>query len=197
MVTYPVTLKRFRRFFTEGIALAAAVNPHFTPSHFNETLVSPKVKHRSRMAWWVAERALASVGFPSHAVPLFFDAPGGSPTETSFANLLAVVDGTVVTPPRHLILDGISLRVTEELCGQLGIPFRESRIEPFAPPHVSEAMLVGSGFGIAAVRSFQASPESPPTVFAWPGPIFQRLLAGWSELTGTGIECEFSETAVN
>ena len=192
MVTYPISQSRYRRFFAEGVTLCAAVNPYHSPTHFNDTFLSPTVKHRSRMAWWVAERAKKTVGYPTHAVPLFFDRPDGTPTETAFANLLAVVDGRVVTPPRHLALDGISLRVAEELCRDLGIPYSERRLDTFAPPIVSEAMLVGTGFGIVGVREFLPSPTSEPVQFNWPGPIFRRLLAAWSRLVGIEIDREFA-----
>lgn len=194
MVTYPVPLERNRRYESEGVILAAAMNPAHRPDRLNSTLVSPTVKHRSRMAWWVAERAKTALGYPSEALPLFFDRPDGTPTETSHANLLAVVAGRVVTPPRHLALDGISLRVVEELCANLGIEFTESRLDGFRPPAVSEVMLAGTGFGLVGVREFYPVPNADPVRFTWPGPVYQRLRAAWAELVAR--ECGFARSDV-
>lgn len=182
MVTYPVNPLRYNHYFTDGVTLCAAANPHFTPAHFLDTLVSPTVKHRSRMAWWVAEKAKVAVGYPPHAVPLFFDTPGGTPTETAHANLLAVADGVVVTPPRHLALDGITLRVVEELCGKLGLPFAERRLDAFAPPAVTDVMICGTGFGVAGVHEFFPAPGVEPVRFPWPGPVYQQLKNAWNRL---------------
>lgn len=190
MVTYPVPVERNRRYESEGVVLAAAINPAHRPDRLNSTLVSPKVKHRSRMAWWIAERAKVTLGYPSNAVPLFFDRPNGTPTETSHANLLAVVANRLVTPPRHLALDGISLRVVEELCATLGLEFVESRLDGFRPPSVSEVMLAGTGFGLVGVRAFYQAPNVDPIHFTWPGPVFQRLRMAWDELAAR--ECGLS-----
>lgn len=190
MVTYPVPVERNRRYESEGVVLAAAMNPAHRPDRLNSTLVSPTVKHRSRMAWWIAERAKVSLGYPLEAVPLFFDRPDGTPTETSHANLIAVTAGRVVTPPRHLALDGISLRVVEELCATLGLEFVESRLDGFRPPAVSEVMLAGTGFGLVGIRAFYPTPNVDPVRFTWPGPVFQRLRIAWDELVAR--ECGFS-----
>lgn len=182
MATYPVPVERNRRYESEGVILAAAMSPSHRPDRLNSTLVSPNVKHRSRMAWWIAERAKTALGYPPDAVPLFFDRPDGTPTETSHANLLAVVAGRVVTPPRHLALDGISLRVVEELCATLGIEFVENRLDGFRPPAISEVMLAGTSFGLVCVRAFFPQPNVDPILFAWPGPVFQRLRIALDDL---------------
>jgi branched-chain amino acid aminotransferase len=190
MVTYPVPVERNRHFETDGVVLAAALNPAHRPDRLNSTLVSPTVKHRSRMAWWIAERAKTTLGFPPDAVPLFFDRPDGTPTETSHANLIAITAGRVVTPPRHLTLDGISLRVVEELCASLGMEFTEGRLDGFRPPAVSEVMLAGTSFGLVGVRAFYPSPQVDPIRFTWPGPIYHRLRHAWDELVAR--ECRGS-----
>ena len=104
----------------------------------------------------------------------------GALTETSLANLLAVVEGVVVSPPWEQILDGISLRVTKELCGKLEIAFREEPI-PLSGVGVDELMLTGTAFGLAGVRTIDGRELN------WPGPVFTKLLAAWSDLVGLDI----------
>jgi branched-subunit amino acid aminotransferase/4-amino-4-deoxychorismate lyase len=190
LVTYPLPFARFRRFFTEGVTLAL-VGTHAVGS----TLLSPMVKHRSRMLWHIADHKARSDPRHPHAVAVLADGPGGTLTETSIANVLAVVDGVVVSPPREMILDGISLRTTFELCQTLGLPFAERPIGPADLARVSEMMLTGTGFGLAGVRDlFLEAPD--PVRFAWPGPVFRQLLAAWSDRVGVDIERQFTESAV-
>jgi branched-chain amino acid aminotransferase len=189
MVTYPLPFARYRRFFTEGVTLAV-VGRH--PVRHG-TILPPTIKHRSRMVWHVADhKARAYTGNPS-ALAILLDEE--EVTETSLANFLAVIDGVVVSPPRPTVLDGISLRVTQELCGTLDIPFVEAPIPlTLDMPRASEAMLTGTGFCLAGVRElFQWHLD--PQQFEWPGPVFRKLLAAWSDLVGVDIERQFVEQA--
>lgn len=187
MVTYPLPVARFRRFFTDGVTLAL-VGMHGRNS---ESILPPTVKHRSRMVWHVADsKAREKTGNPL-ALGIALDGPGGAFTETSVANYLAVVDGVVTTPRRETILDGISLRVVEELCGASGIPFAEGRLPLSELSRSSEVMITGTGFCLAGVREmFLWNPE--PYRFAWPGPVFRTLLAAWNDLVGLEIEASFT-----
>ncbi|MDB5307433.1 MAG: hypothetical protein JWO38_1635 [Gemmataceae bacterium] len=189
MVTYPLPFARYRRFFTDGVTLALA-GTHPTES----AVLPPTVKHRSRMHWHVADAKARSDSRHPHAVAVLAGGPGGSLTETGVANLLAVIDGVVISPPRETILDGISLRTTRELCGPLGLPFAESRVGPADLSRVSEMMLTGTGFGLAGVRElYLGNPD--PKRFEWPGPVFRQLLAAWSDRVGVDIERQFTEVA--
>jgi branched-subunit amino acid aminotransferase/4-amino-4-deoxychorismate lyase len=188
MVTYPLPFARYRPFFTEGVTLAEVQKHDLAP----EEVVPPTVKHRSRMFWHVADHlARQRTGVP-HALALTVNLP--DVLETSVANLLAVEDAGVVTPPRNEVLDGISLRVTRELCAGLGIRFAEQSV----PLHevlfgsYPELMLTGTGFCIAAVRSLE--PRGKKASLIWPGPVFRTLLAAWSDLVGVDIEKQFTES---
>ena len=102
------------------------------------------------MHWWIAEQQVRDID--PHAWPLLLDAEGFV-TETAAANFLIVRDGTVLSPPRSSILNGISLRVTEEICQQLSIPFREAPLTPIDCQHADEAVLTGTAFGLAGVSA--------------------------------------------
>jgi hypothetical protein len=61
---------------------------------------------------------------------------------------------------------------------------------PFINYHkVSELMLVGTGFCIAGVR--RLSKGSLYRDYKWPGPVYRKLLAAWSELVNVDIAGQF------
>ncbi|MFO0803927.1 MAG: aminotransferase class IV [Gemmataceae bacterium] len=166
MVTYPVSESRYRPFFTEGAVLIPVPM----------TVLLPTVKHRSRMNWHVADHTAKRDSAVPHALAV--NVIDGAIHETSIANVLAVSGGAVVSPPRDRVLHGISLKVTRELCGELGIGFREEPIYVDGP--FTELMLCGTGLGLAGVKRLG------DRVFDSPGPSTRRLIAAWSALTGGG-----------
>jgi branched-subunit amino acid aminotransferase/4-amino-4-deoxychorismate lyase len=188
LVTYALPFARYRPFFAEGVTLAVT-GKHPTDS----TLLPPTVKHRSRMAWHIADyRARERTGNRAAlGVPLC--ARSGSLTETSIGHFLIVIDGTVTTPPREMFLDGISLRVTEELCRAASIPFAEAQLPPSQRLQGAEAMLTGTAFCLAGVKELRTDIGNSIR-FAWPGPVFRRLIAAWSDLVGMDVEGQFTGT---
>jgi branched-chain amino acid aminotransferase len=102
-------------------------------------------------------------------------------TETAGANVLIVKGGTVVSPPRATILNGISLQVVEELCGENGIPFAETMLRVDDCLAADEAMLASTPYCIAGVSRING--ES----MAWPGPVFKKLLSAWGNRVGLDI----------
>src|SRR5262245_1817200 len=117
MHTFPLPFARYVRLFREGTRLVTPATRH-VPA----VCVDPRIKMRSRLFWWLAEQEAHAID-PS-ASALLLDLVGHV-TETVAANFLIVKNGIALTPPRASVLDGISLRVVEELCGKLGIRFEE------------------------------------------------------------------------
>jgi branched-subunit amino acid aminotransferase/4-amino-4-deoxychorismate lyase len=143
------------------------------------------------MFWHIADhKAREQTGSP-HALAISLE--NAAVTETSIANFLVVVNGVVVSPPSHQVLAGISRRVTMELCRSLGIEFMEMPVKIAGLSGVSEAMLTGTGFCLAGVRELHHGRGSDPIRFEWPGPVFRRLLAAWSDLVGVDIEKSFTQ----
>ncbi|MBX9582962.1 MAG: aminotransferase class IV [Gemmataceae bacterium] len=186
VVTYPLPFARYRRFFTEGVTLVVV-------SQAREkwgSVLPPTVKHRSRLYWHIADRMARARSGRADALALLMELP--DLTETSVANLLAVADGAVRTPPRASVLDGISLRVTAELCAGRGIGFTEQAVGMHElAGDLSEVMLTGTGFCLAGVREVWWEGRQRPLLVDWPGPVFRRLLAAWSDLVGLDIERQF------
>jgi branched-chain amino acid aminotransferase len=177
--TFGLPLARYRRFFSEGIALALA-GSHASAE---DDLAPAHVKHRSRLHWWRAEHLLRQRGdLPAGTLPLLTE--DGRLTETAVGNLLIVRDGVVYTPPPGRVLDGISLRVVRELCGELGIALAHSPLTPADLVAASEAMLCGTAFCLAGVSWFEGH------AIPWPGPITRRLLAAWSDRVGLDVAAQ-------
>lgn len=187
MVTYPLPFSRFHSFFTTGVTLVGIAG-QVTRS---KSVLRPTVKHRSRMLWHVVDCAARDQAGNPAALGILLG-PGERLMETSVANFLVVVDGVVITPERKKVLDGISLRVTQELCEKLGLAFVEAPVLPADLERVSEAMLAGTPFCLAGVRLLLHPSLDEPQQFDWPGPVFRRLLAAWSDLVGIDIAKQFT-----
>jgi branched-subunit amino acid aminotransferase/4-amino-4-deoxychorismate lyase len=195
MATYPLPFERYRRFFTEGAVLASA---GFQGSDF-ANILPPDVKHRSRLVWHVAQNRLTDPGSDFHceipgAVPVVFNHRGVG--DTAIGGILIVRDGEVLRAESGTVLDSVSVRVVGELCVSLGVPYKA---EPFdmrvlyqpslqTPP--SEIFFAGTGFCLAGVRRFISMKQSRD--YAWPGPLFRRLVDAWSDLVGVDIVGQFT-----
>ena len=106
----------------------------------------------------------------------------GFVTETAAANFLIVRGGTVLSPPRGAILNGVSLQVVEELCRDLSVPFEERRLTVEDCRNADEAMLAGTSYCLAGVRRVAGADLSMR------GPVRRRLFDEWSRRVGIDIE---------
>jgi branched-chain amino acid aminotransferase len=209
MVTYPLPLARYRRFFTEGVTLAVAGMQH---SHHHD-LLPPRVKHRSRFHWHIAAHALKDPASELRwqltppatdptVVPVVFDGAGAA-ADTAIGAILAVLGDTVVAQDALHVQDSISTRVVRELCAVVGLKTHSGTIElgrfarPPLPeevrtkyPQPSELLLAGTGFCLAGVRRFGFRDRCRD--YPWPGPVFGKLLAVWSDLVGVDIAKQFT-----
>jgi branched-subunit amino acid aminotransferase/4-amino-4-deoxychorismate lyase len=167
MHTFPLPLERYRHFHEEGVHLVVP-----DTRHVPFECVDPHIKQRSRMHWWLAQRQAEAREAGSQ--PLLLDL-AGNVTETASANSLIVRKGSVVSPLRKNILEGISLLVVQELCGELGIRFEEDNLTVTDCLAADEAFLSSTPYCLAPVSRLEGQP------LPWPGPVFQRLLAAWSE----------------
>jgi branched-chain amino acid aminotransferase len=174
--TFPLPFARYRPLFAEGARLVVPPTRHVPTAS-----VDPRAKMRSRMFWWIAEQQAKDIEPGASALLLDAD---GFVTETAAANFLIVHDGTVISPLRSSILGGVSLQVVEELCAELGIPFAELPLTLAECQSADEALLSGTAFCVAGVRRLHGV-ELP-----WPGPVWRRLLAAWSERVGVDIAAQ-------
>jgi len=190
MVTYPLPFARYRRFFTEGVTLAGVGKQ----SQADDDLLNPRVKHRSRLFWHIAERRLRDPKFPSCdpiSVPVVMNHLGLG--DTAIGSILACKEGTVFQTDWGLLQTSVSAKVVCELCQSLSIGYGIgpidypslcdiAREEP-SPP--SEVLLTGTAFCLAGVR--QLDPAVGGRQYPWPGPVYLKLLAAWNDMVGVDI----------
>ena len=172
--TFPLPFARYHRLVREGAVLV--IPP---VRHVPADCIDPRVKQRSRLSGWIAEQEARRLEPGASALLLDAD---GFVTETVAANFLLVSEGTVVSPPRGAILNGVSLQVVEELCRDFGIPFAEKSVTVEDCRAADEAMLAGTSCCLTGVRRV-AGADLP-----WPGQVRRRLLYEWGRRVGVDIE---------
>ncbi len=122
---------------------------------------------------WVDRSLLdkAQARMPAGTIPLIVD-EGGSVLEASRANVFAVRNGVLLTPPLDgRILPGVTRMRTIELAGELGIEAREARLSLGDLLGAGEAFLTGSVRGIEPVGAIDG------TVLATGGNVASELSA--------------------
>ena len=179
--TFPLPYGLFRRYFTEGMHLVTPSTRHVPPQ-----CLDPKTKNRSRLHWWIAEQEAHLVD--PRAVPVLLDL-NGNLTETSGSNFLMVKNGMVLSPEPRNILLGISRRTIIELCARLGIGFQERDLQVHDAINADEIFVATTPYCMAPVTKFNGIPVADGKV----GPIFNRLLAAWSEDVGIDIRSQILE----
>jgi branched-subunit amino acid aminotransferase/4-amino-4-deoxychorismate lyase len=176
MHTFPLPFPLWRGYFTDG---AHAVTPSIR--HIPPQCTDPKMKCRSRMHWWLADRESHLVD--PKAVSLLLDL-NGNVTETSGSNFLIVREGRVISPPPGNILPGVSLATVRELCGELGIPFVEQDLQVHDVINADEAFLVTTPYCMAPVTRINGISIGDGRPM---GPMFRRLIGAWSGRVGVDI----------
>jgi branched-subunit amino acid aminotransferase/4-amino-4-deoxychorismate lyase len=141
----------------------------------------PELKCRSRMHFYLADRAAAAKQPGARAVLLDAD---GFVAEATTANVLVVRDGEgLVSPPREHILAGVSLGVVQELADEIGVPFVMRPLAVDELRSADEAMLASTSVCLLPVVQCDGNKIG----HGRPGPIFRRLLGAWSKLVGVDV----------
>ena len=92
--------------------------------------------------------------------------------EGSHTNVCAVIEGTLYTYPKTpQILPGITRQVVLELCGQLGIPYREEAVFEDQLDRVEELMILGTTTEVMPVVEVDQRRIGDGR----PGPVTRRL----------------------
>ena len=176
---YSLDIERYTPLLQKGIHLVISRIRSFDPDQ-----VDPKVKHKSRMSFSMAEREIQNADPDARA--LLLDAEGNITEGTGF-NIFVVKDGVLRTPTERSILQGISRMVTLELAEQLQIPTRQEDIQPYDLYNADEAFITSTPWGIMPVRQADFRTVGDEL----PGPMVNQLQAAWSEMVGLDIVDQF------
>ena len=112
--------------FGYSVTLAVAGTQYASPAD----LLPPRVKHRSRLFWHIADRTTHDPASPFYrpgAVPVVLTQDGVA--DTAIGRIVSVVDGTVIRPLPETVQDSISLKVLAELCHGLSLPVANGRLD--------------------------------------------------------------------
>jgi branched-chain amino acid aminotransferase len=161
-----------------------------TPSirHVPPQCLDPKMKYRSRMHFYLAEKEAQLADPDASALLLDLD---GNIAETNAANFLMASRGSVISPTTRNTLPGISRMTVIELAAELGIPFVERDIQVFDAVNADEAFLSSTPYCLMPVTRINGRTIADGR----PGPIYRRLLDAWGRRVGLEIERQIIEGA--
>lgn len=163
MHTFPIEMSRYREMFATGARLVV-------PSVCHDFGVDPNIKQRSRLGWWMARRQARELDPGSE--PLLVDGDG-CVTETPSANLIVVIGGKRLTPPRRSTLPGVTLQMVREWDTEIEerpISLEECRA-------ADELILTCTTWGIAGVSRLdgQAIPFPGPVLGDWQSRMYREV----------------------
>ncbi len=176
--TFPLPYRQWAAKYDEGVALAVP-EVRAIPTD----VVDPRIKSRSRIHWHLADQAAKQL--EPGAMAILTDHQGQL-TETAASNLIAVIDGELVSPPVGSVLEGVSLGVVSELAQQNGRPLQRRAITPQEFATADEAFLSSTPSCLLPVTRFQGQPLGT----GQPGPMYRQLLSAWNQLVGLDIRAQ-------
>ena len=181
--TFPMPFELWASKLDTGSHLVTPSIRHVPPQCYD-----PKMKYRSRMHYYLADKEAQLVDPDASALLLDL---AGNVTETGGANFLMVERGTIISPTLTNTLPGISRATVIELAAKLGIPFVEQDIQVHSVMNADEAFTTTTPYCIMPVTKINGVPIGDGR----PGPIWKRLMAAWSELVGIDIERQMRDSA--
>jgi branched-subunit amino acid aminotransferase/4-amino-4-deoxychorismate lyase len=176
--TFPLPWELWRDKFAAGLSLAVPNVRNIPP-----TVIDPRVKHRSRLHWWLADRAAREIDPLASALVLDDQ---GLIAETAAGNFCAVCNGVVCSPKPGTVLEGVSLAVVRELCERLRIPFERRDLTLVDALAAQECFVTSTPPCLLPVTRINATPIGDGA----PGPLTQTLLQAWSDLVGVDIPAQ-------
>ncbi|MBL9153934.1 MAG: aminotransferase class IV [Verrucomicrobiales bacterium] len=173
--SFPLRFELWRHLFTDGAHVVTPSTRHIPPQ-----CLEPKMKNRSRLHWFLADREARTVD--PRAIPLLLDLDGNV-TECAGSNFVLVRGDAIVSPTRRNILWGVSLETVRELASSVGMTFEERDFQPFDVVNADEAWLTTTPYCLAPCTRINGMPIGDGR----PGPRFRALLDAWSKRVGLDI----------
>jgi branched-chain amino acid aminotransferase len=176
--TFPLAFRLWADGYEQGIALRGV-----TTRQVPDDCWPIHAKVRSRLHYYLADRQAQAAEPTSRAVLAHAD---GRISETSTANVAIVADGSIVTPPATDALPGVSLRHARRLAVSRGMSWEERSLTAADLAAADEILLTSTPSCILPATRFDGLLVGAGR----PGPVFQRLLAAWSDEVGLDIAAQ-------
>ena len=184
MHTYPLPFHLWHEKYERGESLAVT-SVLQVPSACWPT----ELKCRSRMHYYLADKQARQIEPDARALML---EERGFVTEASTANILIYYrDVGLVSPPKEVILPGVSAAVVEELAGPLKIPFSHRPLTVDDVAAADEVLLCSTSPCVWPVTRLNGRAIADGK----PGEIARRLLTAWNDLVGLDITSQASRFA--
>lgn len=180
--TFPLPYAQWAAKYETGVALVVPL-VRAVPAE----VVDPRIKSRSRLHWHRADQAARQIEPGATAILVN---ERGDLTETAAANLIAVIDGKLVSPPPGSVLEGISLGVTLELARSCEYVTERRSLTPAELSHASEAFLTSTPCCLLPVTRFEGQPIGDGR----PGEVYRRLLSAWNDHVGIDIPAQMQRS---
>lgn len=174
--SFPLRFSMWRHLFTEGAHVVTPSIRHIPPQ-----CVEPKMKNRSRLHWFLADKQSQAVD--PRAITLLLDLEGNV-TECAGSNFVIVKGDTIITPTTRKILWGVSLQTVKELAPELDLEFIEKDFQPYDVVNADEAWLTTTPYCLAPCTKINNIPIGDGK----PGRLFKKVIRAWSGRVGLDIE---------
>ena len=173
--TFPLQFRNWADKYQSGQALVVP-----TIRQIPSDILDPRIKSRSRLHWYLADRQ-AQTCDPA-ALALLQNADNHL-TETNSGNFFIVSQGTIRTAREADTLPGISQQFVKELAQELAIPYQVGDITLSTALHAEEAFLTSTTYCILPVTRLNQQAIGNGN----PGPVTLRLLQSWSDAVGLDV----------
>ena len=181
--TAPLPWAMWRRWQTEGVHLEI---PEIR--QLPADVVSPQIKHRSRLHWFLADQAARRTD--PHAQALVLDEDGFL-TETSSGNLFLVRDGRLLTPRQETTLPGIAQAQVIRLAERQGWTVERANLTAEDLISAEEAFLTSSTYCLMPVSKVAGRPIGKSVA----GPITKMLIDLWSAEVGFSLPAQIESVS--
>jgi branched-subunit amino acid aminotransferase/4-amino-4-deoxychorismate lyase len=172
----PLPLRQWAEAFRGGVRLVVS-DVRQAPAN----VLSPQIKHRSRLHWFIADQRAREDAPGSLAILLDQQ---GFLTETASGNFVMVHNGEMLTPRFEQTLGGIAREHVHKLAVRQGWRLREADLTPADAFQADEAFLTSSTYCLLPIGSIDGQRIGT----ALPGPVTKMLLDCWSEELGLDLE---------
>jgi branched-chain amino acid aminotransferase len=173
----PLAFSQWADKYTAGQSLVISSIRQVSPRNWPTEL-----KCRSRMHYYLADREAQAAEPGARALLLDLD---GCVSEASTANVFAYFANIgFMTPRRSKILPGVTLDTLILIAAELEVPFLEADMSPGELLSADEVLLCSTSPCILPVIRIDGKSIGAGS----PGPMYRRLLEGWSQLVGFPID---------